>query len=236
MADRVPDGAETVEDLVHHGVKGMRWGVIRAKAARGSKVVRGTLQSAGSSVKKGALAANNARISYKLKKQDNKRSKGGRLSYKKLTDAELNSRINRLEREQRYRELKADRHLVRGRQVTRQILEQSLTKAGTYAATKAMKNAFDTGWSDSKKMGAERMFDRAAKAATKAAEAVQTAAAEANKTAAATPTPVKKPSKPAGPALSKAKAPKQLEKAKSYKQTKPSMKPKRRPRNPGSPL
>lgn len=230
MADRIPDGAETVEDLVHHGVKGMRWGVIRAKAALGSKVVRGTLQSAGSSVKKGALAANNARISYKLKKQDNKRSKGGRLSYKKFTDAELNSRINRLEREQRYRELKADRHLVRGRQVTRQILEQSLTKAGTYAATKAMKNAFDTGWSDSKKMGAEKMFDRAAKAATKAAEAVQTAAAEA------TPTPVKKHSKPAGPTLSKAKVPKQLEKAKSYKQTKPSNKPKRRPRNPGSPL
>jgi len=213
----------------------MRWGVIRAKAARGSKVVRGTLQSAGSTVKKGALAANNARISYKLKKQDNKRSKGGRLSYKKFTDAELNSRINRLEREQRYRELKADRHLVRGRQVTRQILEQSLTKAGTYAATKAMKNAFDTGWSDSKNAGAEKMFDRAAKAATKAAEAVQTAAAEASKTAAATPTPTK-PSKPAGPALSKSKAPKQIEKAKSYKQTKPSTKPKRRPRNPGSPL
>ena len=74
-------------------------------------------------------------------------------------------------------------------------------------------------------MGAERMFDRAAKAATKAAEAVQTAAAEASKTAAATPTPVKKPSKPAGPALSKAKAPKQLEKAKSYKQTKPQLSP-----------
>lgn len=231
MADRVPDGAETVEDLVHHGVKGMRWGVIRAKAARGSKVVRGALQSTGSTVKKGALAANNVRISRKLNKEQNKRSKGGRLSYKKFTDAELNSRINRLEREQRYRELKADRHLVRGREVTRSILENSLTKAGTYAATKAMKTAFDKSFDPGKtgKSTAETL-KKAAEKAKEAAEAASVVAEEAKVEYRSTggPTKVK------GPALPKSKTPKQIEKPKSYKQTKPSPKKKRYPRNPGS--
>ena len=244
MATDLSDRGEAeVEDLVHHGVKGQRWGVIRKKASAGRAATAKALKKTGrftvdasrktaSSVRK-AKQAHDARVAGKVeaKKAAKARKKFANRGYKKISDTELQSRIKRLEQEKRYRELKADRHLVRGREVTRSILENSLTKAGTYAATKAMKTAFDKSFDPGKAgKSAGETLKKAAEKAKEAAEAASVVAEEAKTEFRSTKPTVK----PKGPALSKAKTPKQIEKPKSYKQTKPSPKKKRYPRNPGS--
>nr|DAP25725.1 MAG TPA: hypothetical protein [Caudoviricetes sp.] len=245
MATDLSDRGEAeVEDLVHHGVKGQKWGVIRKKASAGRKATIKAIQKSGrftanatkttiktartgaAKVQK-AKQAHDARVAGKKQaKADAKaRKKFANRGYKKISDTELQSRIKRLEQEKRYRELKADRHLVRGREVTRSILENSLTKAGTYAATKAMKTAFDKSFDPGKtgKSTAETL-KKAAEKAKEAAEAASVVAEETKKEAKSI----------GGPALKKAPERKQIEKPKSFKQTKPSPKKKRYPRNPGS--
>lgn len=223
MATDLSDRGEAeIEDLVHHGVKGQRWGVIRKKASAGRVATARALKKTGrftvdasrktaSSVRK-AKQAHDARVAGKVeaKKAAKARKKFANRGYKKISDTELQSRIKRLEQEKRYRELKADRHLVRGREVTRSILENSLTKAGTYAATKAMKTAFNKSFDPGKsgKSAAETLKKEAAEAASVVAEETKKEAKSIG-----------------GPALKKAP---------ERKQTKPSPKKKRYPRNPGS--
>ena len=245
MATDLSDRGEAeVEDLIHHGVKGQRWGVIRKKASAGRVATARALKKTGqftvdasrktaSSVRK-AKQAHEARVAGKVeaKKAAKARKKFANRGYKKISDTELQSRIKRLEQEKRYRELKADRHLVRGREVTRSILENSLTKAGTYAGTKLMKSAFDnafegaTGGKAGKKAAAENI-KKAAEKAQEAAQAAAVVAEEARVTYKSTGGPDRKK-------LPQSSKPKQIEKPKSYKQTKPSPKKKRYPRNPGS--
>ena len=245
METDLPDGGEV---LAHHGVKGMRWGVIRKKASAGRAATAKALRKAGretartvsgtvSATKRGAAKVQKARANRKAKVDEVKaRKKFGNRSYKKISDTELKSRINRLEQEKRYRELKADRHLVRGREVTRQILEGSLTKAGTYAGNKILRSAFDNTFdgglaakvAKADAAAGSKSAQKKAKKAAEAAEAAHQAVKEAYDVAF---------KQPKASELPKAKPkPKQIEKPKSYKQTKPSPKPKRRPRNPGSPL
>lgn len=245
MATDLSDRGEAeVEDLVHHGVKGQKWGVIRKKASAGraatvkalqksgrftANATRTTIKTArtGAAKVQKAKQAHDARVAGKIqaKKEAKARKKFANRGYKKISDTELQSRIKRLEQEKRYRELKADRHLVRGREVTRSILENSLTKAGTYAATKAMKTAFDKSFDPGKSgKSAAETLKKAAEKAKEAAEAASVVAEETKKEAKSI----------GGPSLKKAPERKQIEKPKSFKQTKPSPKKKRYPRNPGS--
>jgi len=245
MATDLSDRGEAeVEDLVHHGVKGQKWGVIRKKASAGRKATIKAIQKSGrftanatkttiKTARTGAAKVQKAKQAHdqrvagkKQAKADAKaRKKFANRGYKKISDTELQSRIKRLEQEKRYRELKADRHLVRGREVTRSILENSLTKAGTYAATKAMKTAFDKSFDTGKEgKSAAETLKKAAEKAKEAAEAASVVAEETKKEAKSI----------GGPALKKSPERKQIEKPKSFKQTKPSPKKKRYPRNPGS--
>lgn len=248
MATDLSDRGEAeVEDLVHHGVKGQKWGVIRKKASAGRAATVKAIQKSGrftanktragikatrtgvAKVQK-AKKAHDAKVAGKIqaKKEAKTRKKFANRSYRKISDGELQTRIKRLEQEKRYRELKADRHVVRGREVIRQILENSLTKAGTYAATKAMKTAFDKSFDPGKTgKSAGETLKKAAEKAKEAAEAASVVAEEAHKTYNSTGGPDRKK-------LPKVSEPKQIEKPKSYKQTKPSPKKKRYPRNPGS--
>ena len=264
MATDLPDRGETeVEDLVHHGVKGMRWGVIRKKASAGRAATVKVIQKSGrftaNKTKAGIKAtrtgvakvqkakkAHDAKVAGKVqaKKEARARKKFANRSYRKISDGELQSRIKRLEQEKRYRELKADRHVVRGREVTRQILENSLTKAGTYAATKAMKTAFDASFEratgikvpkvDLPKSKKNKVRDKLRDLADAAKEAADAADDTPEFVA---PAEVKSPRpkpKPRGDNQVRRSETKQVEKPKSYKQTKPSPKKKRYPRNPGS--
>lgn len=253
METDLPDGGEV---LAHHGVKGMRWGVIRKKASAGRAATAKALRKAGrgtvktvsgtvSATKRGVKTVQKAHerhqertIARTQRKAEIKaRKKFAKKGYRKISDTELQSRIKRLEQEKRYRELKADRHLVRGREVTRQILEGSLTKAGTYAGNKLMRSAFDSAFEQATGQKSDKeggLADKVKKAAEKAKEGAEEAMAAANE--------VSTQSRSEAKALidnartKKVKTPKQIEKPKSYKQTKPSPKKKRRPRNPGSPL
>lgn len=245
MADSLPYGSEVTDTLKHHGIKGMRWGVITKKASIGRKAVAGQLGKANGTLK----AYRTKRAEIKSAKPG--RTKGGKKSYRKFSDVELQKRIKRLEQEQRYRELKADRHVVRGRQVTRQILEASITKAGTYAATKMMKAAFDKSIDAKYGKGTSDKVSEAVKKAKEGYEAVQVIANEATVKKAARDVRAEtraaqakakgkeyKPKEKAKPEITTRNEGnvKLIEKKKSYKQTKPTQKPKRRPRNPGSPL
>ena len=239
LSDR---GETEVEDLAHHGVKGMRWGVIRKKAVAGRAATARAFKQTGritaNSVTKvkNAKRAHDARVAGRVqaKKEARARKKFGNKNYKKISDTELQSRIKRLEQEKRYRELKADRHLVRGREVTRSILEGSLTKAGTYAGNKLLRSAFDKAASGelggtlgkAETVAGSKSASKKAKKAEQAAKEAHEAVKEAYETAF---------KQPQAPSLPKSKpTPKQIEKPKSYKQTKPSPKKKRYPRNPGS--
>ena len=248
LSDR---GETEVEDLAHHGVKGMHWGVITKRASAGkaatvkalkktgrvtASTARGTVKATRTGVAKvkKAKKAHDQRVAGKIqaKKEAKARKKFANKGYKKISDTELNSRIKRLEQEKRYRDLKADRHLVRGREVTRQILEGSLTKAGTYAGTKLLKSAFDNTAGgkiikEAETAAGSKSAKKKAKKAAEAAEAAHQAAKEAYDATFA-------PQSPAGPPVAAKPKPKQIEKKKSYKQTKPSPKKKRYPRNPGS--
>lgn len=264
MATDLSDRGEAeVEDLIHHGVKGQRWGVIRKKASAGRAATARAIQKTGrftaNKTKAGIKAtrtgvakvqkakkAHDEKVAGKVqaKKEARARKKFANRSYRKISDGELQSRIKRLEQEKRYRELKADRHVVRGREVTRQILENSLTKAGTYAATKAMKTAFDASFEratgikvpkvDLPKSKTKKMRDKLRDLADAAKEAADAADDTPEFVA---PAEVKSPRpkpKPRGDNQVKTSNTKQIEKPKSYKQTKPSPKKKRYPRNPGS--
>lgn len=264
MATDLSDRGEAeVEDLVHHGVKGQRWGVIRKKASAGRRATVKALQKSGrftanatrTSIKatqtgvakvQQAKKAHDAKVAGRVqaKKEARARKKFANRSYRKISDGELQTRIKRLEQEKRYRELKADRHVVRGREVTRQILENSLTKAGTYAATKAMKTAFDASFEratgirvpkvDLPKSKKNKVRDKLRDLADAAKEAADAADDTPEFVA---PAEVKSPRpkpKPRGDNQVKTSNTKQIEKSKSYKQTKPSPKKKRYPRNPGS--
>lgn len=264
MATDLSDRGETeVEDLIHHGVKGQRWGVIRKKASAGRAATVKALQKSGrftanktragikatrtgvAKVQK-AKKAHDAKVAGKVqaKKEAKARKKFANRSYRKISDGELQTRIKRLEQEKRYRELKADRHVVRGREVTRQILENSLTKAGTYAATKAMKTAFDASFEratgikvpkvDLPKSKRNKVRDKLRDLADAAKEAADAADDTPEFVPPATVKSPRPKPKPRGDNQVKTSNTKQIEKPKSYKQTKPSPKKKRYPRNPGS--
>lgn len=264
MATDLSDRGEAeVEDLVHHGVKGQRWGVIRKKASAGRAATVKAIQKSGrftaNKTKAGIKAtrtgvakvqkakkAHDAKVAGKVqaKKEAKARKKFANRSYRKISDGELQSRIKRLEQEKRYRELKADRHVVRGREVTRQILENSLTKAGTYAATKAMKTAFDASFEratgikvpkvDLPKSKKNKVRDKLRDLADAAKEAADASDDAPEFVAPATVKSPRPKPKPRGDNQVLRSETKQIERPKSYKQTKPSPKKKRYPRNPGS--
>lgn len=213
MASNLSDGEQVLDFLAHHGVKGQRWGVITKRASIGRRAVASKIGTLSGNIK-------DQRAKFKANKETKlaAKTKGGSRSYKKFSDAELNRRIKRLEQEKTYRDLKADRHLVRGRKVTREILEASLTKAGTYAATKTLKLAFDTTLDKKATKATKEKVEEAVKKAKEAHDSLKVVADE-----------VKQQAKTA-PKLDK----KEIGRAKSYKQTKPSPKLKRYPRNPGS--
>lgn len=97
-------------ELCHYGVLGMKWGVRRSEA-----------QLARARGKKTSESDSDASEDYK-KAHSSK-------SVKTMSDAELRSRLNRLQMEQQYSKLSADT-VNRGKSVASKIL-----KAGTTVAT-----------------------------------------------------------------------------------------------------
>ena len=106
MATDLSDRGEAeVEDLIHHGVKGQRWGVIRKKASAGRVATARAIKKTGrftvdasrktaSSVRK-AKQAHDARVAGKVeaKKAAKARKKFANRGYTTISDTELQSRL-----------------------------------------------------------------------------------------------------------------------------------------------
>ncbi len=112
------------DELYHHGVKGMKWGVRRTKAELGYKTspkkkkrspndesaFTKNMKKAGKAI---GTAASNANAKHKEKKEEKRRIKDARDRNKKLktkpisdmTDEELRQKIQRIQLENQYRSL-----------------------------------------------------------------------------------------------------------------------------------
>ena len=106
-------------ELYHYGVKGMKWGVRRTAAQLGHVVKKG--------YKKTQSAVDTVRTKRAAKKAEEAAKKRAKITNsRKLTNEELESRIKRLELEQRYQDLvKNTASVDKGRKFVESIVESS---------------------------------------------------------------------------------------------------------------
>lgn len=131
--------------LAHYGVLGMKWGVRRTAAQLGNRI-RGKRAQA---KRKQSLAKARA-TREKNKKAAAKRQKlldKGLLSPKKMTDAELKAKIERLNLEKEFKKAMRETGNDGGKQYVTDILkkigENTMTNLGTQAATHIVGNAIN---------------------------------------------------------------------------------------------
>lgn len=114
-------------ELYHHGILGMKWGVRRYQNSDGSLT----------SVGKNRYNKNNKSTSYDKKKQSKINNKQ---SVKQMSDEELRKKISRLELEKKYSELLTNsekKSISRGKKIFLDALESSgkntLSQVSEYA-------------------------------------------------------------------------------------------------------
>lgn len=119
-------GGDQMEDfLMHYGVLGMKWGRRKARPSRSSK-------------------PSTQRTSSLSKKATTKKKATKKVKVKDLSDEDLQKKINRLQMEKRYRDLKKD-EVSAGRKLVGDILMTSGKTVGVqvvnYAAAKIINKA-----------------------------------------------------------------------------------------------
>lgn len=135
----------TDDELAHYGVKGMKWGVIGGAAAATVLGVR----------------------AYK-KKQAQRQKYDDELG--KLSDAELNSRINRLRLEQTYAELSGNnKRRGAGKAFVGDVLKQSGKTVATQLATYTLGTAVNASVNAYTKQGSGKSYSTAFKESFKSA-------------------------------------------------------------------
>lgn len=136
------------ESLAHHGVKGMKWGVRKKDIPKPDWKEVFTTRDLKWQRKLGKKKRAQAKVEKEQAGKDRKVSKSAyklnRFKIKKLSDAELNERINRLQNEKKLREL-VESEVKPGRTAVAKILKGSaLAVLGTVATaglTYALKTA-----------------------------------------------------------------------------------------------
>lgn len=124
------------DQLYHHGILGMKWGVRRYQNKDGS------LTNAG---KKHIGQGVNNKSNNKYKNKKAKRIKNGK-KINELTDDELRKRISRLELEKRYKDLSKSEQKAKvfdGKRFVSQVLENSGKIVATQLATYLMGTAIN---------------------------------------------------------------------------------------------
>ena len=134
-------------ELYHHGIKGMKWGVRRTPEQLGhvTKKARDAAKKVGSTISK---RASEAKKSHDTKKKHDEEVKRAQRNSKKklseLTNDELRERIQRMELEQRYRQL-TPQQKTKGQAfistVGNQVIKPAATNAARQYLEKQLKNA-----------------------------------------------------------------------------------------------
>lgn len=124
------------DELVHYGVKGMKWGVRRTAAQLGH-ATKSVAKKAASSVKD----------SYAKRKERKETEKAAKVRKKKkvkdMTDEELRYHISRMELEKTYLDLK--KQTAPQRSKGSKFVENVLTKSGDNIATQFVTYVLGTG-------------------------------------------------------------------------------------------
>lgn len=118
-------------ELRHHGVKGQRWGIRRYQNKDGS-----------------LTPAGRKRADKDLKKKKGYRNKEDPV--KSMSDEELNKKVNRLQKENQYRQLtktQADKN----REMVSKMLSSAISQVGTQLLVNMMKTGVEKGSSAMKK-------------------------------------------------------------------------------------
>lgn len=131
--------------LAHYGVLGMKWGVRRTAAQLGNRVrgKRAQAKRKQSLAKARATREKNRKAAAKRQQLLDK----GLLSPKKMTDAELKAKIERLNLEKEFKKSMTDARGDGGKKYVTDILkkigENTMTNLGTQAATHIVGNAIN---------------------------------------------------------------------------------------------
>lgn len=135
-------------ELYHHGIKGMKWGVRRTKTQLGYGNATSSRRKKNNSnsevVVKGRKAVSNFSEKQKTKKSVTAKKK----TVLDMSDEELRERISRLQLEKQYKDLmrSAQPQASKGKQFVTSVLETSgkniATQATTYMMGKAVNKAF----------------------------------------------------------------------------------------------
>lgn len=113
--------------LMHYGVKGMKWGVRKAKPTPGNR--------------RGRTNAQRIYESATRKKETSKiSSKPAKRRVSDMSDEELRSAINRMQMERTYAQLTA-KEVSKGRKFVNEVLYNSAKNTATKVTTEAMQNA-----------------------------------------------------------------------------------------------
>lgn len=131
--------------LAHYGVLGMKWGVRRTAAQLGNRVrsKRAQAKRKQSLAKARATREKNRKAAAKRQQLLDK----GLLSPKKMTDAELKAKIERLNLEKEFKKSMTEARGDGGKKYVTDILkkigENTMTNLGTQAATHIVGNAIN---------------------------------------------------------------------------------------------
>lgn len=130
-------------ELEHHGILGMRWGIRRTK----EQLAR--------------LAGRTPPTSKSQKKQKTNESKGkssttnsGKKSVKEMSDAELKQKISRMELEKRYRDLNPEQ-ISTGKKVANHILKDMVLPAADDIGKQLVKSEMTRGVNELLKLSDE---------------------------------------------------------------------------------
>lgn len=145
-------------ELYHHGVKGMKWGVRKARPSSGSRTtsVSNKKKVKSDNFVKSFITKRNKAKKQKLAVEQAKQeaTKAKKKSVSEMTDAELRERISRLEMEKKYKDLLKSNQpqTSKGKKFVASVLEKSgqniATQATTYVMGRAVNKAFANVFND----------------------------------------------------------------------------------------